>query len=235
MKIEFIPVSKEAKLLVPPPMPAKKYIPDWYKNIKNEKELNILDNGKVDDSETSGIKRCIPFLDGFTSGYIQETWTDIYIKDLGEEGVKIAFPQGPTIIDTRQRVSIKISNIYHPTEFIWKSQWTPKLPKGYSALFITPQNRLDLPFTCSAGIIDADNFYGLPKNGGNYPFFIQKGFNGIIPVGTPMYQIIPFKRENWKSVVSEFNEDLIYKSLHSVARYFMNGYKKVHWQRKSYE
>jgi hypothetical protein len=33
MNIEFIPVSKEAELVVPPPKPAKLYVPQWYKDI----------------------------------------------------------------------------------------------------------------------------------------------------------------------------------------------------------
>ena len=29
------------------------------------------------------------------------------------------------------------------------------------------------------------------------PFFLEKGFSGVIPAGTPYAQMIPFKREDW--------------------------------------
>ena len=36
----------------------------------------------------------------------------------------------------------------------------------------------------------------------NFPFFIKEGFTGLIPYGTPIVQIIPFKRDDWKSKFS---------------------------------
>ena len=32
---------------------------------------------------------------------------------------------------------------------------------------------------------------------GNVPFFIKSGFEGVIPAGTPIAQLIPIKREKW--------------------------------------
>ena len=53
-----------------------------------------------------------------------------------------------------------------------------------------------------AGIIDLDE--GMYN--GNIPFFINGNFTGVIDQGTPIAQIIPFKREDWKI---EKNKDLI--------------------------
>jgi hypothetical protein len=36
----------------------------------------------------------------------------------------------------------------------------------------------------------------------NFPFFLKENFSGVIPYGTPIVQVIPFKRENWKSKFS---------------------------------
>ena len=78
MIIEFNPVSKLAELTVPPPKPAKEYLPDWYKNIKpfhtNPPEFNDL--GRANRT----VKMCMPFADSMTSGYIQESWQDINIE-----------------------------------------------------------------------------------------------------------------------------------------------------------
>ncbi len=46
MNIEFIPVSKEAELVVPPPKPAKLYVPKWYKDIPAPDLENLEFSGK---------------------------------------------------------------------------------------------------------------------------------------------------------------------------------------------
>lgn len=86
---------------------------------------------------------------------------------------------------------------YYQEHFAWYPDWAVELPEGYSALYTHPLNRFDLPFFMTIGIIDNDKV-NLP---GTMPFFIAKGFEGTIPAGTPYAQIIPFKREDWKSEI----------------------------------
>ena len=45
------------------------------------------------------------------------------------------------------------------------------------------------------GIVDTDR----SPQPINFPFFIKKNFVGTIEVGTPVVQLIPFKRDDWKS------------------------------------
>jgi hypothetical protein len=42
----------------------------------------------------------------------------------------------------------------------------------------------------------------------NSPFIIKSGFEGIIEKGTPMFQVIPFKRADWQAefVLEKENE-----------------------------
>jgi antitoxin (DNA-binding transcriptional repressor) of toxin-antitoxin stability system len=70
---------------------------------------------------------------------------------------------------------------------------------------------------------------------GNFPFYIRKGFSGVIEAGTPIAQIIPIKREPWKAISdldiikdAERNHKLSNKSM-------IGWYKQNIWQRKSYE
>jgi hypothetical protein len=67
------------------------------------------------------------------------------------------------------------------------------------------------------------------------PFYMKYGFKGIIPAGTPMYQIIPVKREEWNGVSSPFNRDLQFIENSKVRSKFWGGYKKHFWTKKSYE
>lgn len=235
MKIEFIPSSKTAELLVPMPKPAKAYIPDWYKDIKPTKEFKFGPNGDL-NNDTGALKRCMPFFDGMTAGYIQESWTDIYIGKNENNEVTYSFPTGPAIISGRQLASLDVPDSYHKIEFTWQIHWMPKLPKGWSAMITSPSNRFELPFRSFTGIVDSDNFYNMSyRNGGNYPFYLNKDFEGIIPVGTPLYQIIPFKREEWKSVGLKYDEDEAMKRDSDVRKYIFNGYKKKYWQKKMFD
>jgi hypothetical protein len=104
-----------------------------------------------------------------------------------------------------------------------------KAPRGYSILITHPLNRFDLPFTTTSGIIDSDGW--VPP--GNIPFFLQKGFNGVIPKGTPFAHVFPYKRDSWVMSISKVLQ----------ARAFFDGkidrsqvgyYKKKYWNRKNY-
>lgn len=231
-KITFIPATKDDVVVVPPPKPAKFYIPDWFKNIPGISEKNI----EIDTtgSPNLNIKNCIPVLDGFMSGYIQETWTDIYIEQ--DFGGGISYNQSsksaPEIMSHREKTDMPISEYFYNFEFLWKQRWIPKLPEGYSCLYINPINRLELPFHIASAIVDSDKMNY--SSGGNLPFYIKKGFKGLIPAGTPMYQMIPFKRESWTMSIEEYDDDKAFWGSHSLRKNFMGSYKKRLWSKKEF-
>ena len=230
MKIEFIAGSKEAELLIPPPSPAKFYIPKFYKSAES---LNI-DKLSVNDirSGNSSVKMCLPFLDALTAGYIQETWCDIHI-DFTNNEIQYIYPHQIEIISHRDKTAFEdetFSNSgFIPFEFVWKRNWIPKLPNGYSLLITHPLSRFDLPFYTLSAIVDADVFYHHPV--GNIPFYLKNSFSGVIPAGTPMYQMIPIKRENWKKQNIQFSEDVIKRSS---KKSFHGMYKKYFRKNKKY-
>lgn len=233
MQIEFLPASKTHKLVCSQPKPAKNYIPDFYKKSPappSTEKMKFL-NGKPSNL---GIKSCVPFLDGLTTGYIQETWCDLFIKRNEENPsmIEYHFSSYPEMVSVRDFPHYPQSEDYYSVEFIWKMPWMPKLPKGYSALYTHPLSRIDLPFTSLSAIMDSDYFYHVDE--GNYPFYIKKGFTGLIPAGTPMYQIIPIKREAWSSKVTDFDEDQRIIDNHQISKKMRGAYKKFFWQKKEY-
>ena len=95
-----------------------------------------------------------------------------------------------------------------------------------------PLNRLDLPFYTLSGIIDGP--YVLLREGNN-PFYLKKGFEGLIPQGTPIAQLILIKNEKWRSVKdasllqqAELNDKKSGALLHG-------WYKTNHWKKKYFE
>jgi len=233
MNIEFIASSTETQNFVPSPKNASMYIPDWYKNQKNEYRKNpkFTQDGKL---ENTSIKMCMPFLDSFTNGYIQETWCDIYVeKNKNDGSINFYHSTSPKIMGVRNVASTEQYNEeYYPYEFHWHIEWINKTPKGYSALITHPMNRLDLPFTTMYAIIDSDSYHHAPS--GNLQFLIKNNFEGIIPAGTPMYQVIPIKREDWNKKEIEHNLESE-KRLRKQQSKFFEFYKNNFWQRKRFE
>lgn len=230
--IKFIPATRETELLIPPPKPAKLCIPDWFKNVPAINEKNIeVDEGGIPNVN---IKNCIPFFDIFTSGYIQETWVDIYIEE--DMGGDIIYNQSstnaPKIMSDRYKSHMPIKNYYYDFEFIWFQSWMPKLPDGYSCLFINPINRTELPFYTTSAIVDSDKMNY--SSGGNLPFYIKKGFKGLIPAGTPMYQMIPFKRESWSMSLEEYDDDKALVGSNNLRKNFIGSYRKRLWSKKEF-
>lgn len=230
MLIEFVAGTKEAFKFVTPPKPAKNYIPQWFKDIPpfNPKKPEWDQEGNLNLS----VKNCLPFVDSLTAGYIQETWAEIYV---GTENEKLVVRQadGPAVLQTRPKVNTKIDeNEFYPFEFTWQQHFIAKLPNGYSSLIVHPLNRFDLPFVSMSGIVDNDVFDN--HQIGNIPFYIKKSFTGFIPIGTPMFQLIPFKRDNWDSKIAPFDEDEMTRKYLLNGRHFKNFYRNFKWQKKTF-
>jgi hypothetical protein len=215
------------------PVLAKRFIPDWYK-----KSSNTTSSGQKD------LKTCVPFLDTMTSGYFLVTPYDIYISWHGKDDIYIYtkkqsstgeefIQEHEDFIGIRESDSGELIPRPEGHEFVhlvWKNPWAWKTPRGWSTLVTHPLNRFDLPFTTLAGIVDSDKYH----TGGNIPFFIKKGFEGLIPKGTPYAHILPMKRSDWTMLE---DEALIHKTIkmgNDVRSEDVGVYKKKYWQRKSY-
>jgi hypothetical protein len=173
-------------------------IPEWFKDLPPLVEIK----GSPDLS----LKKCIPFLDAISTGYYLVTTKDYeFYADESKQEYKISgdiesslksdFPILKHPID--QIGNMPIDDNYIKYAFKWNNQYIVKTPPGYSTLFIHPMNFPDLPFYSLSGVVDTDNFFMSVL----FPFFIKKGFSGKIPAGTPVIQIIPFKRDDWKHSV----------------------------------
>ena len=201
-----------------PPVPAKTEIPDWFKSIPS------LVEGEM------SIKRCVPVLDAFTAGYIIVSNVDFMFDEESGRFLDNASYSSPIShhLDF-QTEDMQIDKNLNPHPFKWNNQWHLKLPKGYSLLITHPLNRTELPFHSLTGIVDAD----VHPVAINFPFFMKKGFSGLIPAGTPLVQIIPIKREPWKLKVND-QDTYFYKDFWKWNSQPEATYKRKFWQRKDY-
>ena len=220
------------------PTPSKKHLPDWYK-----KTPMFSGDGKAHISglahlSTLTVKACAPFMDAMTSGYVVELPMDIeVVRELlpsGDYRPIILWPVGPPPLNERPengRSPLPIPVGHAETHFFWQNQIIMQLPKGYSMLVTHPLNRYDLPFTTLSAIVDADIN---PMSTGAVAFFVRDNFEGIIPRGTPMYQIIPFKRESW---LAKFDAKLFRIGQKATALSLAHAhgfYKRFSWSKKEF-
>jgi hypothetical protein len=215
-KIRFF-VRPDVPFHVEPPVPGSNLIPEWFR--KGESFLSRETNkvaSKDDPFKTAGMKGCMPFFDSLTSGYLLVTWADVEITKNDDDGSLLEFRYlepdiygKPTETNNDYRMIIeRVGDLGHTiprpvghsyNHMAWSSQWGMSLPKGWSLLITHPMNRFDLPFTTMSAIMESDRF----SPNGNIPFFIQKGWTGVIPKGTPFAQIVPIKRSSWISTFSK--------------------------------
>lgn len=213
------------------PQPSSSALPHYFRNMEapSRSKPTFNENGYV-----SNARACVPFSDALGAGWIQETWCDIHISvNGGEVRYNSSNSQSPIIghRDMSQAMAAAWPD-YLPVEFIWMSQWQPQSPEGFSLLITQPLNRLELPFTTASGIMDSDTF--TVEGSGKIPFYLRKGFTGLIPAGTPMYQIIPIKREDWRRELREHDDPRRPRTNSRIRRYFTGGYRREFWQRKQY-
>ncbi len=214
-----------------PPKPARNFIPDWYKKTPQFVGGNpLINNPSVNGSKT--VKLCIPFLDILTSGYIVELWQDMQVTQL-PTGPRITWGTEVPLVETRDKMMaehIEIPHGHDDTHFVWYFPYSFKTPKGYSVLFSQPFNRYDLPFTTLSAIIDTDD----AVIRGRIPFFIKKDFEGIIPAGTPIAQIIPFKRDEWTLVKNPELLKIANEHRFKSMRVTKGFYKNNLWKKKKF-
>jgi hypothetical protein len=211
------------------PEPAKKHIPEWYRDAERFVGGKLKITNGVGNH---GLKTCVPFLDAMTSGYTALLPIDILVEQT-DLGPKLQWRSSPDPLEKRPRINKTLPTPagHDDDHYAWKSLFNIQVPKGYSILITHPFNRFDLPFTTLSGVVDAD----MTMARGNLPFFLKSGFEGIIPVGTPIYQIFPFKRENWKSENDDSITKIAIENEFDSMRRVYGWYKNFKWNRKSYE
>ncbi len=215
------------------PEPASKNIPDWYRNLNSY----INDEKRPDGrgNTTATMKRCMPVFDMMTGGYIIPTWTDIYISDTEDGNVKIEAPEFEALGFHAASQAGEMPGITSGAETIpkWFNPWSIKTPKGYSCLFIAPTFRDDSIFKILPGIVDTDE-YTSPVN---FPFiFTDPSYRGYIPAGTPMAQVIPFKRDSWELEIGGEKEFFEQKGKKDQTKMvFFDGYKRFFRSKKEYK
>jgi hypothetical protein len=205
------------------PKPAIHFIPDWYKKMEAS-----FPKERTPDSVPS-IKKCIPILDAMTAGYIIVSPCDVYVSlKEGEPNYNSAIPNLITFHSRKQAYKHPKANDFQFPK--WTNPWAIKTPKGYSCLFVPPMHNQSDKFAILEGIVDTDTYTA----GVNFPFVLKTPTEEfMIPAGTPIAQVIPFKRDKWKSNFLS-NKEPANAVIAYLNSQFFDRYKRMFWSRKSY-
>jgi hypothetical protein len=225
MKIKF---SCDAHLLsaIPSPVPAIKAAPEYFKAVKPQ----------LDNNPSSGtVKRCVPFLDAMSAGFIIPMWCDVYVLACnGELSINFPpnFPQASTL-GTHGLAQIPkhplANKPYGNMPMKWINPWVIETEPGISCIFTPPLNHMEARFKLLDGVVDTDTYY----NNINFPF-LWTGGDGefFIAKGTPLVQVVPFRREEQALEVSATDHDRKQDTHSILGTKLKNGYRDYFWHGK---
>ena len=237
--IRFYPFSEQTAGFTPEPKPATRFMPEWYRNqpASVSEEMALPQGGS-----TGTIKRCMPVFDMMTAGYIMSVPMDIYIDATNPAKIEWSVPMsmknfGMDMVATHGHEQVSHypvdGRLYHKSIFRIMPFWSVETDAGYSTIFTHPFHRDPVPFKMFPAVVDTDTFI----SDGHLSMYIEKDFKGIIKQGTPLIQVIPFKREDW--VMSLVNpkeaKETIQKQRHSIRSAFKHSYKEKYRSKKEWK
>lgn len=237
-KIKFYPFGKKHAMFTPDPTPAYKLLPEWYKRQPGEiKEATDYGFGQVG----STVKKCMPIFDAMTAGYIFTAPCDIHIDATGPTltySLPLAMKQFENdLFATHAREQYTEYPIDPATEHADLLRIMPfysaQTPEGYATLVLPPLHGDVSPLRAIPGFVDTDKFI----TDGHFSFIVKKGFKGVIKQGTPLAQLIPFKREDWEMEIVPQDEAnrIVEEQRLKLRAVFVNGYKTLFRSKKEYK
>lgn len=224
---------------IAPVKPSSFYFPKWFKDMPEHLDKDpgepydpIHRNlfGKVGDIGkkfyVSTMKRCPAIIDFVSEGFIIPMWADTLIQrdDINLEHDNKNFPARISHHQSEQLTGMPLGEGDFKDALKFESPWFIYTPPGYSTLFIAPFYQYEKRFTILPGLVETDGWHQI-----NFPTIIhEKEF--IISQGTPLVQVIPFKRSKLSLVMDLINDKdkrLIQAGNNIISSRFINGYRKA--------
>jgi len=234
MKIKFRPWQASEIDLLLKPKPALTALPEWYKNKKPFAGSDKKQKSFADGTANVTVKWCNPFGDALAAGYFIFLENDVQVTlENGEQNL-VWKNGGHDFISKHSLDQIAeelIPDNYSEQPWKFTNFWGIETPAGYSTLFTHPLNRTELPFITLTGVVETDGY----KQPVNFPFILRKDFEGIIESGTPIAQVIPFKRESWESEILKYDPKKSAEIEAPFKRKIFRPYKLLYWKRKEYK
>lgn len=179
---------KEDEGVIPAPVRAKTALPDWFR------KLPAIDETQVSPTNSGiTVKRCMPFLDAMATGWVIGLAASVRMEiSDGGKTVDCGWDFDRTLVSNHasHQVAGNPREPLPPCKF--HNYWTIRTPPGWSCLFVPPLNRPNGVFEVVAGVVDTDTY----QSEIHFPFFATgEDCLHMLERGTPIVQIIPFRRD----------------------------------------
>jgi hypothetical protein len=168
---------------------AAKVLPAWFKQLPGIHKEHV---SATNDGLT--VKRCIPFLDAMSTGWIMPLAATVRLEiSDGGTTVNAGWNFDRDMVSNHGPGQVA-GNPYEPRPPMkFHNYWSIRTAKGWSCLFLPPLNRPDPVVEVFAGVVDTDT-YTAPVN---FPF-VATAADGVYTLekGMPLVQVIPFRRKH---------------------------------------
>lgn len=215
--------------VIPNPVSANKELPAYFKSI-----APMMSNHPA----SATVKKCIPFLEALSSGFIIPMWSDVFIVAKDGE-ISIDFPNNSFLdgqVESHNSAQVKNHPLwekpYGQIALKWLNPWVVETAAGVSCLFTSPMNHLETRFKILDGVVDTDTYY----NNINFPF-LWTGGDGefLIKKGTPLVQVIPFVRTDFSVEYNIIDEKRVTKTQATLGSVMNNAYRENYWNKTQKE
>ncbi|MEM6279720.1 MAG: hypothetical protein AAF733_09595 [Verrucomicrobiota bacterium] len=206
--VEFFLEHKYRSLIeLAPPAPAAKFYPKWLRSLKShyhrETEFQTYPP-ELKTRQNATIKACPAVNDYLRTGFVLPLWCDFAITFHKDGGFSWQTPNNEFEITTHPREQYDtMPNRGFPTELKFISPWYCRTPPGYSFRALPCYYHFDHLWSALPGVVHADQNHTTHINA---LFHIEEG-QIVLPRGTPMMHIIPFRREKYELDVHVATED----------------------------
>lgn len=185
------------------PVLAKTVLPSWWKKMKIFQAIR--------GQRTQTIRACPAMHDWTKSGWYllanrdievlcgsdRDSLSDDNFATRDPSGKSYASPTHPSDQFDNAFDYIKDGEFGHVRDaFKCRNPWNIITPKGYSTYYVDPFLFQNKYFATWQGMIDTDEF-NVNQDNSQIIFYPKVNHSFTIPSGTPLCQIIPFKREEW--------------------------------------
>ena len=184
------------------PVLAKSLSPDWWKKLKIFQAVR--------GRRTQTIRACPAMHDWLKSGWYILANRDIEVL-VGQDREGLSNEN----FITRDHTNSGYNSPSHPSEqfdnafdyikntkghvkdaFKMRNPWNIITPDGYTCFYLDPFLFQNNHFAVWQGIIDTDKF-NTNQDNSQIIFYPKVEHSFVIPEGTPLVQIIPYRREEW--------------------------------------
>ena len=191
-KVQWWSTIEEVEKIAPV-LPAKEFIPDWWKRVER------MINSRIDNKGT--VRNCPSFPEYITQGFVVPLWCDLHIK-IEHDKFEWASPDKLFNFSSHgdnqfrdwvpQHVKDNTSMVLKPN-----CPWRVKTPPGWSVWQLPMFYHFNPLFETLPGIIWSDIHHEI-----NQQMLIKQYGEFVIPRGTPLAMYVPYQRNKYTYDVS---------------------------------